>query len=146
MTFLLVKLNWRLTVHDSYFPFSYHNSPLWIRPPYPVSAVPFPCTVLKSFSLACSHLLHSCVVNGSLITSSFSRSIQNLLLIISFCIFFILILIPAITSLWSDAVSGPVNVQHFVTALFHLLLTMMKSIMLFPVTPMSIFFSFFAFL
>jgi len=26
MAFPLVKLNWRLTVHDSYFPFSYHRS------------------------------------------------------------------------------------------------------------------------
>jgi len=39
--------------------------------------------------------------------------------------------ISANTSLWSDALSGPTNVQHFVTALFHLLFTIMKSIMFF---------------
>src|SRR6218665_298423 len=88
-------------------------------------------TVLRSFFSACFHLLHSCVLNRSLIASSFSPSIQNILYIISFCVYFILILIPAITSMRSDAMSGPVNVRHFVTTLFHLLFTMMKSIMSF---------------
>src|SRR6218665_2289555 len=54
-------------------------------------------TVLRSFFLVC------CVLNRSFIASSFSPSIQNLLFLISVSVFFILILIPAITSLWSDS-------------------------------------------
>src|SRR6218665_1032035 len=88
-------------------------------------------TRLVTLSLACFHLLSSCVLKHSLVASSVSLSMSNLLFSASLGIFLSFILIPAITSLWSDAMSGPTNVRHLVTALFHLLFTIMKSIMFF---------------
>src|SRR6218665_2625926 len=84
-----------------------------------------------SLSFACLHLLSGCVLKHSLVASSVSLSMSNLLFSASLGIFLSFILIPAITSLWSDATSGPTNVRHLVTALFHLLFTIMKSIMFF---------------
>ena len=58
-----------------------------------------------------------------------STGIESSVQYLTVC-FMSFILIPA-NSLWSDAMSGPRNVRHFITALFLLLFTIKKSIMFF---------------
>src|SRR6218665_2272590 len=57
-------------------------------------------------SFVCFHLLSSCVLKHSLHVSSFSLSMSNLLFSTSPCISLNFILIPANTSLSSDATSA----------------------------------------